>query len=105
MAAARAVMQDYFARWREEGLVTGELPDFGCIAFPKLTGIADTQAFSSWLADRHGVIVVPGELFRAPGHVRIGFALSEEELRLALSRFTEGLEEYRATGAARQHSA
>jgi aspartate/methionine/tyrosine aminotransferase len=74
IAAARPIMQGYFERWREDGLVSGELPEYGCITFPRLAGISDTQSFSSWLADRHGVIVVPGELFRAPGHVRIGFA-------------------------------
>ncbi|HMB59440.1 MAG TPA: pyridoxal phosphate-dependent aminotransferase, partial [Xanthomonadales bacterium] len=76
MAEARPVMEDYFKQWKAAGLVTGRLPEYGCIAFPKLANIPDTQSFSAWLADQYGVIVVPGELFRAPGHVRIGFALS-----------------------------
>ncbi len=104
MAAARPVMTRYFNRWRDEGLVSGLLPDYGCITFPRLSGIADTQSFSAWLADRHGVIVVPGELFRAAGHVRIGFALPQQELDLALSHFTEGLKEYRETAPARHYS-
>ncbi len=105
MAAARPVMEDYFARWRADGLVTGVLPDYGCIAFPRLAGIEDTQSFSSWLADRYGVIVVPGELFRAPGHIRIGFALPQQELDRALGNVTRGLKEYRKQAALRQHSA
>lgn len=105
MAAARPIMQDYFNRWRSEGLVSGLLPDYGCITFPRLTGIADTQSFSTWLADRYGVIVVPGELFRAAGHVRIGFALAAQELDLALSHFTAGLKEYRAIAPVRHYSA
>jgi aspartate/methionine/tyrosine aminotransferase len=104
MATARPIMQDYFDRWRDEGLVSGLLPEYGCITFPRLTGIADTQSFSAWLADRHGVIVVPGELFRAAGHVRIGFALPGGELDRALSQFTEGLKEYRAMVPLRQYS-
>jgi aspartate/methionine/tyrosine aminotransferase len=104
MAEARPIMRRYFERWRSEGLVSGALPDFGCIAFPRLTGIEETQSFSAWLADRHGVIVVPGELFRAPGHVRIGFALPGSDLEHALSQFTHGLTEYRRAAPMRQYS-
>ena len=104
MAEARPVMQKFFDQWRSEGLVRGLLPEYGCIAFPRLEGIEDTQSFSSWLADQHGVIVVPGELFRAPGHVRIGFALSSDELEQALSRFTLGLKQYLELSPLRQYS-
>jgi len=104
MSAARPVMTRHFSHWRKEGLVSGLLPEYGCITFPKLTGISDTQSFSAWLADRHGVIVVPGELFRAAGHVRIGFALPEKELDLALTHFTEGMKEYREATPMRQYS-
>ena len=105
ISTARPIMNRYFANWHREGLVSGELPDYGCIAFPRLSGIDDTQSFSNWLADRHGVIVVPGELFRAAGHVRIGFALAEQELDRALAHFTEGLKEYREQVPVRQYSA
>lgn len=105
MAAARPVMDGYFAGWKDEGLVTGLLPEYGCIAFPRLTGIDDTKAFSDWLADRYGVIVVPGELFGAAGHVRIGFALDAPELDIALDHFTTGLKEYREQVNVRQYSA
>jgi aspartate/methionine/tyrosine aminotransferase len=104
MAAARPVMQKYFDRWLADGGISGELPRYGCIAFPRLTDIDDTQSFSSWLADRHGVIVVPGELFRAPGHVRIGFALPAQELETALACFDKGLEEYRELEPVRHYS-
>jgi len=105
MDLARPIMQKYFTEWKQQGLATGLLPEYGCITFPRLVGIEDTQSFSNWLADRYGVIVVPGELFRAPGHVRIGFALPPQELERALSHFTEGLKEYREQVPARQVSA
>lgn len=104
MSAARPVMEQYFERWLARGWISGVLPRYGCIAFPRLIGIEDTQSFSNWLADRHGVIVVPGELFRAPGHVRIGFALPKGELETALSCFDKGLEEYRETQPKRHYS-
>ena len=105
MAGARPIMERYFAAWKDADLISGLLPDYGCITFPRIRGIDDTQTFSNWLADRHGVIVVPGELFGAPGHVRIGFALPEHELELALSHFTEGLGEYREQTSLREYSA
>jgi len=105
MDVAKPIFEAYFKGWQADGLVAGVLPDYGCIAFPRLIGIDDTKSFSNWLADRYGVIVVPGELFRAPGHVRIGFALAGQELEQALTRFTEGLKAYRDHSPAKQVSA
>jgi aspartate/methionine/tyrosine aminotransferase len=96
LRAARPVLERYFAEWVAEGLVEGELPEFGCISFPRLVGIDNTQEFSAWLADRSGVIVAPGEFFGAPGHVRIGHAHPPEVLERGLAQLTEGLRAYRA---------
>lgn len=96
LAAARPVIERFFREWTEAGLVAGELPRFGCISFPKLVGIDDTQEFSAWLADRSGVIVAPGEFFGAPGHVRIGHAHPPDILERGLSQLTEGLRAFRA---------
>lgn len=95
LAAARPIIERFYAEWKNDGLIEGELPAFGCISFPRLTGIDDTQSFSAWLADRSGVIVAPGEFFGAPGHVRIGHAHPPDDLECGLSRFTEGLRAHR----------
>lgn len=96
---ARPIVQSYYDRWRERDLVSGNLPRYGCVSFPRLTGIEDTLEFSAWLADRHGVIVAPGEFFGSRGHVRIGHAHSPDALESGLDRFSRGLEEYRETVA------
>jgi aspartate/methionine/tyrosine aminotransferase len=96
LASARPVIERFFAGWVDAGLVEGELPKFGCISFPKLLGVEDTQEFSAWLADRTGVIVAPGEFFGAPGHIRIGHAHPPEVLERGLDQLTEGLHAYRA---------
>ena len=95
MRRARPIMASYHAHWREQGLVTGTLPPFGCIAFPRLVGIDDTIGFSEWLADRCGVIVAPGEYFGAPGHIRIGFARAPADVDYGLQALTDGLIRYR----------
>jgi aspartate/methionine/tyrosine aminotransferase len=67
-----------------EGLVQGALPEAGCIFFPRLVGIDDTEAFAAQLIEERGVIVAPGEYFGAAGHVRIGFGLPSDVLEPAL---------------------
>ena len=93
---ARPIMESYHAQWLAEGLMSGSLPAHGCIAFPRAVGVDNTEHFSEWLADRCGVVVVPGEHFGAPGHIRIGFAHAPEDVEFGLQALTDGLRRYRA---------
>ncbi|SEJ73977.1 Aspartate/methionine/tyrosine aminotransferase [Sphingobium sp. AP50] len=95
IASALPVVKSYYDQWREAGLVEGPDPRFGCVSFPKLVGVQDTEAFSLWLAQRNGVIVAPGEYFGTPGHVRLSHAKPVEKLRSSLDALTEGLNAYR----------
>ncbi len=95
MLERRPVMAKFFDLWRAEGLIEGQLPEHGCICFPKLVGIDDTIAFSDWLAKTHNVRVAPGEYFGAAGSVRIGFAKDITGMSQALERMTQGLRQYR----------
>nr|WP_314468727.1 pyridoxal phosphate-dependent aminotransferase [uncultured Novosphingobium sp.] len=95
LAKARPIIESYHAYWLAEGLAEGELPESGCIAFPRLVGIGDTERFSGWLSDRCGVLVAPGEYFGAPGHVRLGFAMEPSRLDYGLQALTDGLITYR----------
>ncbi|RXZ65577.1 pyridoxal phosphate-dependent aminotransferase [Pelagerythrobacter rhizovicinus] len=92
---ARPIIESYHAHWLAEGLMAGRLPPHGCIAFPRAIGIDDTEHFSEWLADRCGVVVVPGEHFGAPGHIRIGFAHAPADVDYGLQALTDGLKHYR----------
>lgn len=91
LAAARPIVDDYFARWRDAGLIAGTMPQSGCIAFPRLTGIDDTLAFADGLLAASGVAVVPGEFFGAAGHVRIGFALPTAQIEPAFAALDAAL--------------
>jgi len=57
-------------------------------AIDGLDGIEDDVGFSEALLDKIGVALVPGSAFGAPGHVRISFATSMENLREAISRIS-----------------
>ncbi|MEA3410269.1 MAG: pyridoxal phosphate-dependent aminotransferase [Pseudomonadota bacterium] len=57
-------------------------------AIDAMDGITDDVGFSEALLDKAGVALVPGSAFGAPGHVRISFATSMENLREAISRIS-----------------
>lgn len=77
-----------------------KLPGFSCIkgegafyAFPnveliiaKIEGIETDVEFSTWLLENAEVAVVPGTPFGAPGHVRLSFATSMQNLQNAMAR-------------------
>jgi aspartate/methionine/tyrosine aminotransferase len=91
---ARPIIRRHLDAWRAAGLVEGRLPDHGCIFFPRLCGVEDSIDFSDWLADRHGVVVAPGEFFGAAGHVRVGYAHAPDVLETGLARLAEGMRDY-----------
>ncbi|WP_370454182.1 pyridoxal phosphate-dependent aminotransferase [Tropicimonas sp. IMCC34011] len=80
--------------------LTCPTPDGAFYAFPScaalLTGAGgrfESDAdFCAWLLNVAGVAVVPGRAFGLPGHVRLSFAYSEDELTKGLSRMGEALE-------------
>ncbi len=55
-------------------------------AINNLTGIDDDVQLAEHLLDKVGVALVPGSAFGAPGHVRLSFATSMENLQQALGR-------------------
>ena len=81
------------------------LPGFSCLegegafyAFPNvqkvidsIDGIDNDVDFSSWLLENAEVAVVPGTPFGAPGHVRLSFATSMENLQNAMARISDCL--------------
>ncbi|GBR55210.1 hypothetical protein GCM10007872_00660 [Gluconobacter sphaericus NBRC 12467] len=92
--AFEAVFRRFFVEWKREGMVEGQVPNFGCIRFPLLPGIEDTLDFSERLAERDRVIVAPGEFFGASGHVRLGLSSDMTQLTTGLERFTNALRQY-----------
>ncbi|PAN32548.1 hypothetical protein PAHAL_5G495800 [Panicum hallii] len=52
-----------------------------------------------WLANKHGVAVIPGSASGGPGYIRVSFGgLKEEDTRLAAERLRRGLQELVADG-------
>jgi aspartate aminotransferase len=64
--------------------------------FPDVSGCfgpgrEDSTAFSEWLLQEAGVVVVPGAAFGADRHVRLSFATSRAQLAEGLSRMARAL--------------
>ena len=77
-----------------EERVEGRLGPMGMHAFPAVRGVRNTRALAEFLATEHGVDVVPGEFFGAPGHLRIGFGVPPATLAAGLERLSAGLAAY-----------
>ncbi|KAK7294146.1 hypothetical protein RJT34_17029 [Clitoria ternatea] len=57
-----------------------------------------------WLANRHGVAVIPGSACGSPGNLRISFGgLTENDCKAAAERLKKGLEELVTNGLVQDH--
>ena len=74
------------------------LPQGAFYLFPAVPG-GDGEAFSR-RAMELDLLVVPGEGFGCPGHVRISYCVAEDTIRRALPLFAKLMEEYKAQGLA-----
>lgn len=82
-----------------------ELPGVECLtgdgtfyAFPSFQGaieansaVDDDVQFAEWLLKEAGVALVPGSAFGAPGHMRLSFATSMNNLEQAIARLKKAL--------------
>jgi aspartate aminotransferase len=79
-----------------------KIPNVSCIppkgtfyAFPNVSyymekmGASSTEELASYLLEKVGVAVVPGEGFGASGYVRLSFAVSEEDIREGLAKIKD----------------
>lgn len=95
LAATRPVVERHLAALVGDGLLSGDLPPYGCMCFPRVVGVDDTRALGQRLLDDFGVLVAPGEYFGAPGHIRIGFGADPAAIDEGMIRLRTGLKALR----------
>src|SRR5918993_578711 len=61
-------------------------PTGGTVVFPRLRNVDDTSTFAARLLSERDTAVVPGHFFQTPGHFRLGFSGSTDQLRGGLER-------------------
>lgn len=82
----RALLLDWVAA--NPTLVSCPAPLGGVCAFPRFPGLPDVTPAAELLADRYGVLVVPGACFGQPDRLRIGFGGAAAELATGLRHVT-----------------
>jgi aspartate aminotransferase len=65
-------------------------PSFKAV-IARMKGIRDDVELAAWMLEHAGVAMVPGTAFGAPGHLRLSFATSMENLQTCISRIREAL--------------
>ncbi|MFT8909300.1 MAG: aminotransferase [Lentilactobacillus diolivorans] len=70
------------------------MPQAVSTSFPKLTVPEDIEQFCIRLLKEKGVLLVPGNRFDVPGHVRLGYCAPEKTLWEGLKRLSEFLRQY-----------
>ena len=91
LAAGRPTVERHVKLLVAENLLEGELPEYGCMYFPRVVGVDDTRALAETLLSDFDVLVAPGEYFGAPGHIRIGFGADAAAIDEGLTRLRTGL--------------
>jgi len=81
--------------------VASREPEGAFYAFPDVTGlfgreigghrVESSADLATALLETAGIAVVPGEAFGAPGHVRLTFALADDDLERGLTRWVEAV--------------
>ena len=73
------------------------LPDFSELLTRLPEGLPrDDVALAEWLLTEHGVSVVPGSAFGAPGTLRLSFSVSDADIREGIARLRNGMKKLAA---------
>ena len=65
-------------------------PSFKAV-IARMEGIRDDVELAAWMLEHAGVAMVPGTAFGTPGHLRLSFATSMENLQTCISRIKTAL--------------
>ena len=89
---------ELLSAWMDEqkGFIEWVPPKGGVTVFPRPLGIANISDFCHHLAGLYKVLLVPGECFNYPQHVRLGFGGSYADLQQGLMRMAHLLNTYGA---------
>jgi len=99
LTQSRPVVERHLAAMRADELIEGELPPYGCIAFPKVVGHADTRRLAEVLWRDHDIVTAPGEFFGQAGHMRLGFGVPAPAIDRGLAKLHEALSALRRSGS------
>lgn len=99
LETSRPVVERHLAAMQADELIEGDLPPYGCIAFPRIVGHDDTRKLAEILWRDHDIVTAPGEFFGQAGHMRLGFGVPAPTIDRGLAKLHEALFALRRAGA------
>lgn len=99
LETSRPVVERHLAAMKADELIEGDLPPYGCIAFPRIVGHDDTRKLAEILWRDHDIVTAPGEFFGQAGHMRLGFGVPAPTIDRGLAKLHEALFALRRAGA------
>jgi aspartate/methionine/tyrosine aminotransferase len=91
MSENRKLLHKYLKPLFNSGILSGRIPEHGCIYFPRVNGVDNTDELVEDLAENHKVYIVPGRFFGEPGNIRIGFGGKTPKLEQSFSAFVSAM--------------
>ena len=85
------IYQEWIANEERASVV---MPQAISTSFPKLDVPVDIHQFCEQLLADQGVLLVPGDAFDTPGHVRLGYCAPQVTLKEGLKRLSIALHQY-----------
>lgn len=85
------IYQEWIANEERASVV---MPQAVSTSFPKLDVPVDIHQFCEQLLADQGVLLVPGDAFDTPGHVRLGYCAPQAVLKEGLKRLSTALHQY-----------
>lgn len=85
------IYQDWIEHEERASVV---IPQAVSTSFPKLDVPVDIHQFCEQLLADQGVLLVPGDAFDTPGHVRLGYCAPQATLKEGLKRLSIALHQY-----------
>ncbi len=89
----RKIMADALGPLINQGTLSGQIPRYGCIYFPR---VKNAGSMADLLRDKYKVYVVPGSFFGDPECIRIGFGGDKNKLIKSLNAFIDGLKGFQS---------
>ena len=71
--------------------MTGDIPAYGCIYFPRIVGINNTRQLVESMIEKYRIYTVPGHFFGESGHIRIGFGTKPDIFEKDIQLFVEAI--------------
>ena len=87
----RAIARQLVEPLINSDIIKGDIPTHGCVYFPKIGGVPDSEQLTDFLAKQHNLFVVPGRFFGEPSHIRIGLGGETKKFESSLQLFANSI--------------